>query len=84
MIGEPDVPYLHRGCVIPRNRWLTVYLHTIVSSRLLNYVLRLDAHKRAELRRRVVAQRATRSAGTARQLLGGRTSCIAETPRDLR
>ena len=30
IIGGADTPYMHRWYVIPRNRWLNVYLHHVV------------------------------------------------------
>ena len=32
VIGEPDAPYLHRWFLIPRNRWLNIYLHRFLRS----------------------------------------------------
>lgn len=32
VLGDPSAPYLKRWWVIPRNRWLNIYLHRILRS----------------------------------------------------
>lgn len=32
IIGPPDDPYMRRWHLIPRNRWLNIYLHNVVRS----------------------------------------------------
>ena len=53
VVGTAYAPYLVRWFVLPRNRFLNVYLQTIASSGLLKHFHGLRAGKFVELRRRV-------------------------------